>query len=219
MNRIIINLNNMVESLLGRFYVKRGSWETRVAESLAQFCVWFGGLILRTLVVCAVVMVTATSLIMGRVAWELSEASKKKAEISVAHIAQIETGGYPPQSPTQEDSQEVDQRLQQLLDRYGDVHGDVQCTDFETQQQAQDVFELDQILFGDALDSDVNGVACDEEDFFTGRNNTRANLLEAGGPEDGPVPIMLGGGCPKEFPSQRGQSCYPQQGEVLIDQP
>ncbi len=44
----------------------------------------------------------------------------------------------------------VDQQIQQLLDRYGDV----QCSDFDTQQQAQEVFELDQILVGDALDPD-----------------------------------------------------------------
>ena len=175
---------------------------------------WFGEIRLRTLVVCAAVLFAATFLIMGRVAWEASGASKKRAEISIAQAAQIEDssmqrpGGTLPQSPTrdsiQEDSQDVDQRIQQLLNQYGDV----QCTDFESQQQAQDVFELDQILFGDTLDPDINGVACDEEDFFTERN-PRAKLLEAGGPEDGPVPIMPSGGCPKEFPSQRGQSCHP----------
>ncbi len=45
--------------------------------------------------------------------------------------------------------------VQRLLDQYGDP----QCSDFETQQQAQAVFELDQILFGDALDPDVNGAS------------------------------------------------------------
>jgi len=169
----------------------------------------FGGIRSGTLAQCAVVMIAVASVIMGRVAWEASDASKPKAGISVAQAAQIDEsiqqppGDSPPQGPTQ-DSQDVDQKIQQLLDRYGDV----QCTDFETQQQAQDVFELDQILFGDALDSDINGVACDEENFFAGRN-TSENLLEAGGPEDGPVPLMPGGGCPEEFPLQRGESCYP----------
>jgi hypothetical protein len=169
----------------------------------------FGGISSRSLVQCAVVMIAVASVIMGRIAWEASDAGKKKVGISVAQAAQIDEsvqqspGDSPPQGPPQ-DSQEVAQKIQQLLDRYGDV----QCTDFETQQQAQDVFELDQILFGDALDSDINGVACDEEDFFAARN-TSENLLEAGGPEDGPVPLMPGGGCPQEFPLQRGESCYP----------
>jgi hypothetical protein len=42
----------------------------------------------------------------------------------------------------------------------------VLCSDFETQQQAQDVFDLDQIIFGDTLDSNVNCIACDEGNFF-----------------------------------------------------
>ena len=170
---------------------------------------WFGGMISITLVRCAVVIIAVASLIIGRVAWEASDAGKKKTGISVVQAAQIDDsvqqqpGNSPPQGSAQ-DSQDVDQKIQQLLDRYGDV----QCTDFETQQQAQEVFELDQILFGDALDSDINGVACDEADFFAGRN-TRENLLEAGGPEDGPVPLMPGGGCPEEFPLQRGEYCFP----------
>ena len=34
------------------------------------------------------------------------------------------------------------------------------------------------------------------------------NLLEAGGPTSGPVPLMPGGGCPVEYPVQRGDVCY-----------
>jgi hypothetical protein len=58
--------------------------------------------------------------------------------------------------------QVAEQRVQRLLDR----HGNVECTDFESRQQAQEAFELDQIPFGDALDADINGTACDEEDFL-----------------------------------------------------
>ena len=32
--------------------------------------------------------------------------------------------------------------------------------------------------------------------------------LNAGGPEDGPVPLMASGSCPKEYPYQRDQACY-----------
>src|SRR5215210_1085700 len=121
------------------------------------------------------VLVTLCFLV-GRIAWESKDAGKK-VEISVAQAAQIGSGSSSQQESAR--GQDVDQRIQQLLDRYGDV----QCNDFETQQQTQEVFELDQILFGDALDSDINGIACDEGDFF-GRSE-RGNLLEAGGPVTG----------------------------------
>jgi hypothetical protein len=33
-------------------------------------------------------------------------------------------------------------------------------------------------------------------------------LMNAGGPGEGPVPLMPGGGCPEEFPTKRGGACY-----------
>jgi hypothetical protein len=33
-------------------------------------------------------------------------------------------------------------------------------------------------------------------------------LMQAGGPSAGPVPMMPGGGCPKEFPQERDGACY-----------
>jgi micrococcal nuclease len=33
-------------------------------------------------------------------------------------------------------------------------------------------------------------------------------VLDAGGPENGPVPLMPDGGCPVEYPTQRGDLCY-----------
>jgi hypothetical protein len=41
---------------------------------------------------------------------------------------------------------------------------------------------------------------------FLGGNG---NLLEAGGPTSGPVPLMPDGGCPREFPTKREGLCYP----------
>lgn len=114
----------------------------------------------------------------------------------------MESSGLPVARAAQS-SQDVDQRIQQLLDQYGDV----QCTDFDTRQQAQEVFDLDQILFGDALDADINEIACDEQDFF-GRLGDQDTLLEAGGPEQGPIPLMPNGSCPKEYPIQQGTACY-----------
>lgn len=33
-------------------------------------------------------------------------------------------------------------------------------------------------------------------------------LFTSGGPEDGPVPPMPGGGCPPEYPVEKGDGCY-----------
>jgi hypothetical protein len=33
-------------------------------------------------------------------------------------------------------------------------------------------------------------------------------LMNAGGPGEGPVPLMPSGGCPEEFPTKRGGACY-----------
>lgn len=33
-------------------------------------------------------------------------------------------------------------------------------------------------------------------------------LLEAGGPESGPVPLMPDGGCPEEFPTEKDGACH-----------
>lgn len=35
-------------------------------------------------------------------------------------------------------------------------------------------------------------------------------LFESGGPEDGPAPLMPGGGCPEEFPVEKDGGCYPE---------
>jgi hypothetical protein len=33
-------------------------------------------------------------------------------------------------------------------------------------------------------------------------------LMNAGGPADGPIPLMPGGGCPAEFPTEKAGACY-----------
>ena len=35
------------------------------------------------------------------------------------------------------------------------------------------------------------------------------NLLDAGGPTSGPLPLMADGGCPREYPIKRSGACYP----------
>ena len=83
------------------------------------------------------------------------------------------------------------------------------------------------------LDPDGNGVACDELQSAGGGQSASAgspppqpsprpavdggsqllnrdgNLLEAGGPSSGPLPLMPDGGCPREFPTMREGLCYP----------
>lgn len=79
------------------------------------------------------------------------------------------------------------------------------------------------------LDPDGNGIACDEllsagggqsasvgsvapqpsVDRGSQLLNRYGNLLEAGGPTSGPLPLMPHGGCPREFPTMRDGACYP----------
>ena len=83
------------------------------------------------------------------------------------------------------------------------------------------------------LDPDGNGIACDELQGAGGNPsasagsappgsasprptadrgspllNQRGNLLRAGGPTSGPVPLMPDGGCPREFPLMRDGACH-----------
>ena len=45
----------------------------------------------------------------------------------------------------------------------GAPSGDVQCYDFETQQQARSVFEQDEIVYGDALETNINGFPIEDQ--------------------------------------------------------
>ncbi|MGH3086199.1 MAG: hypothetical protein ACRDSJ_02625 [Rubrobacteraceae bacterium] len=38
--------------------------------------------------------------------------------------------------------------------------------------------------------------------------DNKGSLLEAGGPSEGPVPLMPDGECPAEFPVNEGSGCY-----------
>jgi hypothetical protein len=79
------------------------------------------------------------------------------------------------------------------------------------------------------LDPDGNGIACDELRNASGGQSASAgraspqpsvdggsqllnrygNLLKAGGPSSGPLPLMPDGGRPREFPTMRDGACYP----------
>jgi hypothetical protein len=139
----------------------------------------FAGGSSRALGFCSLIVLVTLCLLVGRVAWELEADEKGTERMSFAQAAQPGGGG-----------------------------ASVQCSDFETQQQAQSVFEQDEILYGDALDANINGAACDEGNFFNSGQNQRGDLLEAGGLTEGPVPNLPNGGCPKEFPIEGQGACY-----------
>jgi len=61
----------------------------------------------------------------------------------------------------------------------------------------------------DELDEEADGPrARSSDNDRRGDRESRPTLLEAGGPEDGPVPALPGGGCPTEFPVEQGNACY-----------
>lgn len=47
------------------------------------------------------------------------------------------------------------------------------------------------------------------EDQYLASPDDKGSLLEAGGSEEGPAPMMPDGSCPKEFPVDSGGACYP----------
>jgi hypothetical protein len=101
------------------------------------------------------------------------------------------------------------------------------CASFGDQAAAQAELDRDP-SDPSGLDADDDGEACEDYDYGTGGESPdgadegqygggggggnvtpRDNgLMNAGGPEDGPVPTMPGGGCPPEYPSERAGACY-----------
>ena len=112
------------------------------------------------------------------------------------------------------------------------------CSDFESQQDAQeqlldgDPYLLDEDADGTACNevgidlaaqqTDVSQYSGDDQyadEYQYGSlassdlvdsngTTTSATLLEAGGPETGPVPTMPDGGCPDAFSTEKDGVCY-----------
>ena len=165
---------------------------------------------LQAFVLCGIMMLAAAFFVAAHLDWSGEDASKD-GEISDVLVTEFgERSALAQSSGARQgagDTAAVDQRVQQLLDQFGNVL----CSDFDNQQQAQEVFEQDQILFGDALDPNVNGIACDEGNFFdkqSSKGSPQSELLKAGGPQKGPIPLTPGGGCPVEYPAERAGACY-----------
>jgi hypothetical protein len=94
------------------------------------------------------------------------------------------------------------------------------CADFQYQEQAQAVYDQDT---NDPYDLDgppgpasegQPSVACEDLPHQTtpvggvGPGQGGDTLMGSGGPENGPVPLMPGGGCPDEYQFERGDACY-----------
>ena len=99
---------------------------------------------------------------------------------------------------------------------------DLDCASFSSQEEAQAELEED-LSDPNNLDADVDAEACEDFDYGTTADTSDPGgaasdafeyqyddgaLLEAGGPKTGPIPPMPGGGCPEEFPVERGGSCW-----------
>jgi hypothetical protein len=108
------------------------------------------------------------------------------------------------------------------------------CASFGSQQSAQAELERHP-NDPNNLDTDGNGRACDDYDYNASTINTTTtqssvspssaspsspsptsrprpqgdrNLLDAGGPTNGPAPLMPDGTCPPEFPTEHKNLCY-----------
>ena len=108
------------------------------------------------------------------------------------------------------------------------------CASFGSQQSAQAELERHP-NDPNNLDTDGNGRACDDYDYNASTINTTTtqstaspstaspsspsptsrprpqgdrNLLDAGGPTNGPAPLMPDGTCPAEFPTKHKNLCY-----------
>src|SRR5215211_2954261 len=107
------------------------------------------------------------------------------------------------------------------------------CASFGSQESAQAEYNRDPSDPSN-LDADDDGQACEDYDYGGGGGTTSSaspspttssaspsatqdqyqqdtgntGPLNAGGPANGPVPLMAGGSCPREFPVERSGVCY-----------
>ena len=97
------------------------------------------------------------------------------------------------------------------------------CESFGSQESAQAELERNPDDPSN-LDPDLDGQACEDYDYGGGSTATptstaspssaaddqydNGSLPDAGGPANGPVPLMPDGSCPAEFPVERSWACY-----------
>lgn len=99
----------------------------------------------------------------------------------------------------------------------GGSSADLDCSDFASQAEAQAEFDSD-TTDPNGLDADGDGEACEElgggsesapGNATADKDQYNNDLMEAGGPASGPVPMMPGGACPVEYPVELDGACYP----------
>jgi hypothetical protein len=73
------------------------------------------------------------------------------------------------------------------------------------QANAQETSQYETTEF--TTEFDENFVVEDDDDISEYQYETTP-LFTSGGPEDGPVPPMPGGGCPPEYPVEKDDGCY-----------
>ena len=139
-----------------------------------------------------------------RLGWELVEGPADPTPISVAPVSSETVG------PAVE--------LAQSGGTGGGDGTDLDCTDFNSQQEAQAALDADP-SDPNNIDQDGNGLPCEDanlpDDSSTSQNGPQNSgqqddLLSAGGPALGPIPVMPGGRCPEEYPVERNGACYVQ---------
>ena len=76
------------------------------------------------------------------------------------------------------------------------------------QANAQETSQYETTQY-ETITDDFTDDSIDDTTFEYQYNTTP--LFTSGGPEDGPVPPMPGGGCPPEYPVEKGDGCYVEQ--------
>jgi hypothetical protein len=166
------------------------------------------GLPVRLVLVVALLVVCVVA---ARLAWAAVYDSDEgvPAGLGVAHAAQTDEDLFDCSDfESQEDAQE------QLLD--GDPYvldedGDgTACNEVGVELAARQA-DASQYSGDDEYqyaDEDQYGSLASSGSVDSNGTTTSGTLLEAGGPETGPVPTMPDGGCPDEFPTEKDGACY-----------
>ena len=166
-----------------------------------------------------VVALLVVCVMAARLAWAVAYDGDEGAPagIGVAHAAQTDEDLFDCSDfESQEDAQE--QLLDgdpYVLDEDGDgtacnevgVELAAQKTDDSSQYSGDDEF---QYADDDQYSGQYGSLASSGSTDSNG-TPTSGTLLEAGGPETGPVPTMPGGGCPEVFPTEKDGACYAAQ--------
>ncbi len=182
--------------------------------------------------VVVVFVLAVLCLFAGRIGWALAFDGEPQS-IGVSEVAQQVNEDEDLFDCSDFDNQEEAQ--EQLVD--GDPHGldkddnGLACDgeSEETGSSSQDLGEsgsgdeqyeedsetdetkYEQVQYSESTTSEEFSSEADsssEEYQYTSEDDSGNVLMEAGGPNDGPAPKMPNGGCPDEFPVERGDSCY-----------